>query len=186
MFKSVLFSIMSEQRSPLIQIGISSCLLGENVRYDGGHKKNQFIIENLSPRYELITYCPEVAIGMGVPRPAIQLVDCHGELHAQGIENPSMDMSLALQEYGQSLQQDVACLSGYIFKCNSPSCGISKVKVRTANDVFELYGRGLFAAEIMRQQPNLPVIDEQQLMDESLRKHFLNKVHQYHGSRHQA
>lgn len=163
---------------PPVRIGISSCLLGEKVRYDGGHKKNQYIIEQLSPLFELVPYCPEVAVGMGVPRPAVQLVDCNGEIHALGIENPDTDMSKPLREYGKKMAGS-ACVSGYIFKRNSPSCGINKVKVLVGNDQFELRGQGLFAAEIMQQLPDLPVIDEQLFMDENLRKHFLINVSHY-------
>lgn len=177
---------MTVKKLSMIKIGISSCLLGERVRYDGGHKKNQFIIEQLSPSFEFAPYCPEVAAGMGIPRPPVQLVDCNGKIHALGIENPAMDMSLPLREYGKRIQQEIACLSGYIFKSNSPSCGISKVKVLAGNDIFELRGQGLFAAEIMRQLPDLPVIDEKLFMDKNLRKHFLINVRNYHHSRQQA
>jgi len=173
------------KRKPPVRIGISSCLLGEKVRYDGEDKKNAYIIEQLSLRFELIPYCPEVAVGMGVPRPPIQLVDCHGELRALGIADPSMDMTRALREYGKKTAKEIAALSGYIFKRNSPSCGTTDVKVLVENNEFELRGQGLFAAEIMQHLPDLPVIDELQFMDETLRRQFFKNVNDYYQTHHQ-
>lgn len=173
-----------KQHSP-VRIGISACLLGEKVRYDGSHKKNSVIIEQLSSLFEFVSYCPEVAIGMGVPRPPIQLVDCNGKIRALGIKDPDMDMSEALREYGKNIHSEIAGLSGYIFKCNSPSCGINKVKVLVKNNEFELRGQGLFAAEIRQQLPNLPIIDEKLFMHETLRKHFLSNVRHYFQTYHQ-
>jgi len=168
-----------------LKIGISSCLLGEKVRYDGEHKKNQFIVDTLSPLFELVPYCPEVAIGMGIPRPPIQLVDCHGEVHALGIADPGMDVSLALRQYGKKIAIEITDLSGYIFKRNSPSCGTSNVKVLVDENKYELRGQGLFASEIMQHLPRLPVIDELQFMNEARRLQFLNEVSEYGMTHHQ-
>lgn len=171
--------------NPPVRIGISSCLLGEKVRYDGEHKKNAYIIEKLSPLFELMPYCPEVAVGMGVPRPPIQLVNCHGEIRALGVADPSVDMTRALREYGKKTAKEIAALSGYIFKRNSPSCGTTDVKVLVDNNAFELRGRGLFAAEIMHHLPDLPIIDELQFMDENLRRQFFKNVNDYYQTHHQ-
>ena len=166
-------------------IGISSCLLGENVRYDGGNTKNDYITEELSRQFEFIPYCPEVAVGMGIPRPPIQLVAFNGEIRAQGIDNPAMDITLALHKYAKKIAQEIDDLSGYIFKKNSPSCGIKDVKVLVGTDKYELRGQGLFAAEIMRQLPDLPVINEQQLTDETLRHQFMDNVRTYYQTNQQ-
>ncbi len=166
----------------LPKIGISSCLLGQNVRYDGGNRLNTLITEQLSQHFEFIAYCPEVAVDMGVPRPPIQLVEVKGVIHALGIDDPSLDMTIPLSEYGRQVAKGMDDLSGYIFKRNSPSCGIDEVKVLTNKGNIELRGRGLFAAEVMRYRPTLPVIDEQQLTDASLWARFLDKVMAYHAT----
>ncbi len=163
------------------RIGISSCLLGENVRYDGSNKKNTYITEDLSGLFEFVPFCPEVAIGMGIPRPPIQLVDSNGEVHALGIDNPAVNVTLALREYAGKIKPQLDCLSGYIFKSHSPSCGITEVKVLIGNN-YELIGEGIFAHEIKRMVPDLPVIDEQQLMDDALRSTFLQHVKTYSPS----
>jgi len=163
---------------PRPRIGISSCLLGENVRYDGTNKLNAYITEQLATLFEFVPFCPEVAVGMGIPRPPIQLVDCDGEIHALGIADPSMDMSQALRDYAYQISHDLAGLSAYIFKRNSPSCGISEVKVLNHNK-YELRGQGIYAQEIRRNFPDLPVIDEQQLADEKRREQFFQQVKKY-------
>ena len=170
-----------DTRHPLIRIGISSCLLGHNVRYDGGNKLNTYINEQLSRFFEFVPYCPEVAIDMGIPRPPIQLVEVNDGIHAQGIDDPSMDMTIPLSEYGRLAARGMGELAGYIFKRNSPSCGIAEVKLLTRDKAIELRGRGLFAAEVMRHWPDLPVIDEQQLADESMRTDFVTRVQIYHA-----
>lgn len=165
--------------NPPVRIGISSCLLGQNVRYDGGNTENTYVTEELARQFEFVPYCPEVAIGMGIPRPPIQLVDCDGEIHALGIDNPAMDLSLPLSEYGKHVASEIHDLSGFIFKRNSPSCGINDVKVLTANNHYELRGQGIFAQQIIQHLPSLPVIDEQQLMHKTLRQNFLENVKIY-------
>lgn len=175
--------MMTLSASPLIKIGISSCLLGFNVRYDGGNRKNSYITEHLSHMFELVPYCPEVAINMGIPRPPIQLVELDGEIRALGIDNPEMDMSIALRNYGKNVALQLTDVSGYIFKQNSPSCGVQKVKVLTRNQQIELRGQGLFAREIMQYRPDLPVIDEQQLSNEDIRQQFIQDVRKHHHAR---
>lgn len=168
-----------ENTSSLPLIGVSSCLLGENVRYDGGNKKDAYITQQLSTRFELVAFCPEVAIGMGIPRPPVQLVDCDGEIHALGIENPAMDVTMPLSEYANTISNELAGLGGYIFKRNSPSCGITDVKV-LINNQYSLTGQGIFAGQIIQRFPELPVIDEQQLTDKILRETFINNVNHYY------
>lgn len=170
------------KRHSLPRVGVSSCLLGQNVRYDGGNKRHAYITEQLSQLFEFVPCCPEVAIEMGVPRPPIQLVELNDGIHALGIEDPTMDMTIPLREYGARVARDMGGLSGYIFKRNSPSCGSSEVRLLTKDNTTELRGRGLFAAEIMRALPNLPVIDEQQLANERARARFIQHVRDRHRS----
>jgi len=162
------------------RIGISSCLLGENVRYDGGNKKNVFITDELSRLFEFISFCPEVAAGMGIPRPPIQLIDFNGQVRALGIKNPALDMTGSLTECANHINHELAELSGYIFKCRSPSCGINDVKVLFKDQAYDVRGQGIFAAEIMKRFPHLPVIDEQQLTNTRLQQLFLDRVYQHY------
>ena len=163
------------------KLGISSCLLGEKVRYDGDHKRNTFIIEQLSRQFEFVPICPEVAIGMGIPRPPMHLVDCDGDIRALDIANPDKDMTQSLSDYAIEISQQLASLSGYIFKSKSPSCGITGVKVWNGRD-YELRGQGIFARAVMQALPGLPLIDEQQLADEFLREQFFKNVNTHYQS----
>lgn len=164
-----------------ISIGISSCLLGNKVRYDGGDRYIPELVKTLSSEFELIPYCPEVAIGMGIPRAPIQLVDINGVIHALGVGDPKRDMSRALLEYGNKTSQEIQHLSGFVLKRNSPSCGIGGVKVINENNQVEQRGQGLFVAQIMAHNPHLPVIDEVQFMDERLQQDFITAIHVYNA-----
>lgn len=169
--------------TPRLRLGISSCLLGERVRYDGGHKKHAYITGELTRYYELIPFCPEVAVGLGIPRAPIQLIDFNGRIRALRIKNPALDMTISLKEYVAEVEAELATLSGYIFKGKSPSCGLHDVKVLFNDQRIEASGQGIFAAELMRLFPKLPVIDEQQIMDQRLRKIFLDRVEAYQAGR---
>jgi uncharacterized protein YbbK (DUF523 family)/uncharacterized protein YbgA (DUF1722 family) len=157
-----------------MSLGISSCLLGENVRYDGGNKYSPYIVENLLAHIELVPVCPEVAIGLGVPRPPIQLVDINDSILAVGIDNPELDVTTLLQDFGSKFYAQTGLLSGYIFKSRSPSCGVSDTKISTTDG--EALGTGIFANQIIRAAPHLPVIDETQLASKDLRDNFLERA----------
>lgn len=161
-------------------IGVSSCLLGNRVRYDGGHKKSSDIVDTLSSRFNLVPFCPEVAVGMGIPRPPIQLVMTSTGIRALGIADPEMDMTDALSTYARSIHNELANLSGYIFKKNSPSCGIEQVKVFTGDSQAQATGQGIFAAAIMQTWPMLPVIEEDALEDPVRREEFTVRVLRFH------
>jgi len=135
-----------------IKIGISSCLLGENVRYDGQHKYAGYIVEALGPYVEFLPVCPETAIGLGVPRPP---------LTAFGIKQAAA----------------LNTISGYIFKSRSPSCGLTDTPISTNRK--EFYGAGLYARQIIEAFPLLPVTDEVSLRHENHVDHFLQQVLTY-------
>lgn len=157
------------------RIGVSACLMGERVRYDGEHKRDAFISNILDAAFELVAVCPEVAIGMGVPRPPIRLVGDAARPRAVGIEDPGLDVTAALTAYGRRMALELDDIDGYIFKARSPSCGTARVKV-FAEGRARGQGAGLYAREIMVRQTLLPVTEEEQLGDVAARDNFLERV----------
>ena len=160
---------------------MSSCLLGEAVRYDGTDKHIQIITEQLANEYNLISLCPEMAVGMGVPRPPIHLIDVgNNHIEVVGVDDSENNMTKPLFDYGIKVLDLHADVCGYIFKKNSPSCGTKNVKVMQVDGEYKRYGQGIYAAAIMQYRPLLPVIDEDDFFDESLRDDFLNQVKNYY------
>ena len=155
-------------------LGISSCLLGMNVRYDGNNKQHSFTTAVLNKHFDLFPVCPEMAIGMGVPRAPIQLRILDGELRAVDVGNHAQDVTTALQEYGQQQVTHARAFCGYIFKSRSPSCGISDTSIFSENGVSA--GPGIYAREILRTLPWLPAIDETQLDQEKAKDNFLERA----------
>jgi uncharacterized protein YbgA (DUF1722 family)/uncharacterized protein YbbK (DUF523 family) len=159
-----------------IQIGISSCLLGEEVRYDGGHKRNVYITGTLSRYFDFKAICPEMAIGLGVPRPTIRLADKGSGIRVVGVNDDSLDVTDKLHSFSQEATGRLHTISGYILKKDSPSCGMERVRVYNSNEMPEKRGRGIFAATLMQALPNLPVEEEGRLMDPVLRENFIERV----------
>lgn len=164
-----------------VRIGVSACLLGDAVRYDGGHKRNAHVTGDLEQRFELVPFCPEVAIGMGVPRPPIHLTGDPRAPAARGVDDPAMDVTDALGAYGERVGTAIDGLSGYVFKKGSPSCGLGGVPVYPhGGDAAIATAAGLYAAAIRRLQPLLPVEEEDRLDDPALRARFVLRVLVYH------
>lgn len=161
-----------------LKIGVSACLLGERVRYDAGHKYNSALLHHLSADYELLSICPEVAAGLGVPRPPVQLMVREGETRALGVVDEQLDVTLPLVNYGRLLAQELDGVCGYVFKSRSPSCGLGTTPIRAEAGALH-YGNGLFAQQIVQAWPLLPVIDEESLEQTSLRQQFLQQVAAY-------
>lgn len=162
-----------------IPIGISSCLLGQPVRFDAGHKRDSYIVGTLSHYFEFHPFCPEVEIGLGVPRPSIHLVKQDNALYCLGVKDPSLDVTGRLQEHARSLASTHAKLCGYILKKDSPSCGMTHVKVYH-NNLPKREGVGIYAQEMMRNNPLLPVEEEGRLGDPGLRENFIQRVYVLH------
>lgn len=161
-----------------INIGISSCLLGNNVRFDAGHKRNAYINNVLSKHFDFKSFCPEMAIGLPAPRKPIRLVDKNDIIDI--IEPSSGESYLTkLQNYANEMHPSE--LDGFIFKKDSPSCGAFRVKTyhengnRLHND-----GVGGFAGQFMKNFPNIPVEEEGRLNDLELRNNFIQRVFLYH------
>jgi uncharacterized protein YbgA (DUF1722 family)/uncharacterized protein YbbK (DUF523 family) len=166
--------------NPLIKVGISACLLGAPVRFNGGHKQSHLCKDVLSQYFDYVSVCPEQAIGLGTPREPIRLV---GETHnprAVGTVNPELDVTDALTAYGQHTAAQLNDVCGFILMQKSPSCGMERVKVyQYSGHTAEHGGVGLFAAALMRTQPLLPIEEDGRLNDPVLRENFITRVFAY-------
>ena len=171
---------MGELGRRKIQIGVSSCLLGEEVRFNGGHKRSRYVTDVLAEYFHYVPLCPELAIGLGVPRPPIRLVGKIDSPSAISPDDPSIDATEALSDYGREIGRTHTFISGFILKSKSPSCGMERVKVYDKNGVPSPNGRGLFAASLMETQPLLPCEEEGRLNDPGLRGSFLERVFAFH------
>lgn len=159
-----------------IPIGISSCLLGQNVRYDGGHKRDAYITGTLGEYFDFRSFCPEVEIGLGTPRPPIHLTRVNGEVRCVGVKDPEIDVTERLRHHAGQLMDQHADLCGYILKKDSPSCCMERVKVY-ADNLPRRDGVGIYAEAMMRHNPLLPVEDEGRLGDAGLRENFIQRVY---------
>lgn len=164
---------------PPIRVGVSACLLGEHVRHDGGHKRSPFVAEALGRYVRFEPVCPEMAIGLGVPREAIRLQRSASAPRALGMRTPGLDVTAALQDCAAEQAGRLRGISGYVFKSKSPSCGVERVKVYDDNGVPTASGRGIYAAAIMRLMPLLPVEEEGRLNDPALRENFIERLFAY-------
>ena len=162
-----------------IRVGVSACLLGEPVRFNAGHKRDRFVTDRLAQYFELVAVCPEVAIGLGVPREPIRLVGAPERPRALGVRDASLDVTERLAEYGCRMVGELGDISGYIFKSKSPSCGMERVRVYAPGGALQGSGRGIYAAEIMRGNPLLPVEEEGRLNDPVLRENFIERLYAY-------
>jgi len=163
-----------------IRIGISSCLLGETVRYDGGHRKDAYVTGALSRHVTWVSVCPEMELGLGAPREALRLV---GRSDAPRLvaNDSGIDLTEAMDTYARARVGALAAegLSGYILKRASPSCGMERVKVYSKAGMPSRSGRGLFAQRLMETYPLLPVEEEGRLSDARLRDNFITRVFAY-------
>ncbi len=164
-----------------IPLGISQCLMGEKVRYDGSHKRNHYLMDVLAEVVEFHPVCPEVAIGLGIPRKPIRLVIKGGETRVRGIENPDLDVTGALVAHAEIVAQQMPDICGYVFIQNSPSCGVFGVKRYLPNgNPIDREGRGAYARRFMELMPLLPVEEAGRLNDAGLRENFLTRVFAYY------
>src|ERR1700690_996058 len=161
----------------MIKLGISSCLLGEKVRYDGGHKFDQHLKKILGRHVELVPVCPEVEMGLTVPREPMKLVGNVASSRllttSSGIDHTDRMIQWANKKLRALSSMD---LRGFIFKSKSPSCGMKSVEVYDAFDVQSNTGIGLFAREFMARFPLLPVEDDVRLQDISICENFIEAV----------
>ncbi len=160
-----------------IKLGISACLLGENVRYDGGHKKDDFLTDTLGQYVEYVPVCPETECGMGIPRETLRLV---GDPESprmlttrSGIDHTERMIQWAEKKVAE-LESSELC--GFIFKSNSPSSGMERIKVYNDKGMPVKKGVGMFARIFMKHFPRIPVEDEGRLHDPVLRENFIERI----------
>jgi uncharacterized protein YbbK (DUF523 family) len=163
-----------------IRLGISACLLGDEVRYDGGHKRDEFLTSVLGPMVEWVKVCPEVEVGMGTPREPIHLVQENGVIRLRAVTT-GIDHTASMTAYAASRVEALAAagLSGFVLKADSPSCGPIGVRVVDRSGTETDSGIGLFAQALTARFPGLPIVDERQLADPSARNEFLARAFAY-------
>ncbi len=162
------------------KLGISACLLGAEVRFNGGHKESHLCTGALTEYFEFVPACPEVAIGMGIPREPIRLVGDAENPQALGSVNRELNVTQALADYGVQMATELDDISGYIFMQKSPSCGLERVKVYRENGApVDGGGRGIYAQAFCARHPNLPVEEDGRLNDPVLRENFITRVFAY-------
>lgn len=162
-----------------ITIGISACLMGEKVRYDGSHKHDRYVADILGRFFRIIPVCPEVGCGLSVPREAMGLELDGGSLRLVTITTriDHTDRMLAWCEHEVS-ELELENISGFVFKKNSPSSGLNDVPVYRMG-MPDMVGRGLFANAVTERFPNLPVEEAEQLHDQALMENFIKRVFAY-------
>ncbi|HVN75948.1 MAG TPA: DUF523 and DUF1722 domain-containing protein [Thermoanaerobaculaceae bacterium] len=164
----------------VVRIGVSSCLLGCKVRFDGGHKREDFLVGTFGRWVEWVPVCPEVEVGMGTPRESVRLVRDGAEVRMVAPKSGT-DWTDAMRSYASARVERLAGerLCGYVLKKDSPSCGMERVKVYGAGMPVKS-GRGVFAEALLARFPDLPVEEEGRLCDPRLRDNFVERVFAYH------
>ncbi|MCW9046520.1 MAG: DUF523 and DUF1722 domain-containing protein [Gammaproteobacteria bacterium] len=174
------FSEINKNKLSLPLLGVSACLLGKEVRFDGGHKKNSFILSSLSSYINFESVCPEMEAGFGMPRPAMQLRQRGEEVRLVFSKNPENDVTDQLINYSSSKVNKLEHLDGFIFKKDSPSCGAFRVPLVIHEEGFKnRQGVGLFAKTFIDQYPLIPVEDEGRLNDAAICENFFERVYAY-------
>lgn len=161
-----------------LRVGVSSCLLGQEVRYDGGHKRDDFVVDVLSRFVTFVPVCPEVELALGTPREPIRLERQAGGLRLVGVRSRD-DHTDPMARYADARLDALAKedLAGYLLKKDSPSCGMERVKVIGRGGMPSKDGRGVFAARLMERFPQLPVEEEGRLHDPVLRRSFVVRLY---------
>ena len=162
---------------PLAKVAASECLLGARVRWDGDDNGETWPRRTVARLFDLVGLCPEVGIGMGVPRPPIRLEGDAAAPRAVGRQ----DYTARLGDYAKCAAPVIADMAGYIFADRSPSCGLRGVKVYAADGSFRRVGRGVYAAAVLARNPNLPAVDAETLFDEAVLHGFVAAVAAYQG-----
>jgi uncharacterized protein YbbK (DUF523 family)/uncharacterized protein YbgA (DUF1722 family) len=170
--------VMAWDETRTLRIGISACLLGEPVRYDGGHKRDAFLADVLAEHVEWVPVCPEVELGLGVPRPRMRLARGGRSTTRLVVEETGEDLTARMRAYATWRARGLASLEldGYVLKSKSPSCGLARVPVHDADGRADAVGRGLFAEALAEALPLIPMEDERRLARTSVREHFVDRL----------
>ncbi|WKE63947.1 DUF523 and DUF1722 domain-containing protein [Gallaecimonas kandeliae] len=164
-----------------IWVGISACVLGDKVRFDGGHKLSRFVADELGRHFRFHPLCPEMAIGLGSPRPAIRLVGDPDHPRVQDSKGAGLDVTDQLDAFSDKVLPGLQHLAGYILCGKSPTCGMERVKLYShEGEGLGKVGVGVFARRLMAAYPELPVEEDGRLHDPLLRENFVMRVMTYH------
>ncbi len=170
-----------QEEEPVVRIGISSCLLGERVRWNGGHTRDRFLTDTLGEYVEWVPVCPEKEVGMGVPREQVRLLGDPEDPKLVGRESGE-DWTERMQSYAEKRIDELRenNLHGYILKRGSPTCGMEKIKVLDDRQQPNGEGPGLFARKLMEKLSLLPVEDDGRLNDPVIRENFIERIFAFH------
>jgi uncharacterized protein YbgA (DUF1722 family)/uncharacterized protein YbbK (DUF523 family) len=170
----------ADEGNDRLRLGVSSCLLGEQVRFDGGHKHDRFLTDVLGRYVEWVPVCPELEVGMGVPRESVRLEGDPDAPRMVGVRTGT-DHTAAMRRFAAARVRQLAALDlhGYVFKKGSPSCGLERVKLYGTSGMPSRRGQGLFAAAFTGALPLLPVEEEGRLHDPVLRENFIERLFAY-------
>ncbi len=163
-----------------LKVGVGACLIGKPVRYNGEAKKRSRFIDRLGEHVSLVSFCPEVGIGLGVPRETIRLVTSETGHRAMDSSTHSKDHTEALEAFAEQTVSSHPDLAGYILVRSSPSCGMERMKVYTEDgELLDRTGVGVFARRLRELLPNLPVEEDGRLNDAQLRESFAARIYVY-------
>lgn len=167
-----------------IKVGISACLLGDQVRFDGGHKRSDFCANELQRHVEFVKLCPEVGIGLPVPRPTIRL-----EQHADGVRavipKTGDDVTERLAQFADKAEPHLKQISGYVLCAKSPSCGMERVKLYDPDTGYaRKEAQGVFVRRLRELHPALPLEEDGRLNDAPLRENFIMRVFVFNAWQH--
>lgn len=160
-------------------IAVSSCLAGYSVRYDGSDRFEPDLVRILEQHFSLVSICPEVAIGLGTPRPPIKRVHSRGQERLVQVDDISRDITDAMQDYFVRSIPLMQTVCAYVFKARSPSCGPKDVPIDQEGSDLAAVGRGLFVHYLSSRFPDLPVADEDDLRDGLMRGEFIDRAKEY-------
>jgi len=161
-------------------IAISSCLLGERVRYDGRDKKQPRLAEFFQEHCQLVPVCPEIEMGLGVPRAPIEVVVIKQQLRLREVSEPHRDFTDLAQETAKRVMQNIGMIDGWVFKARSPSCGTSDTPIYNHQGELVKTGQGMFASHMVTAMPWLPYANETQLQRDSDLQQFFKRIHILH------
>ena len=159
------------------RVGVSRCLLGDAVRYDGDSKTDTIVTEKLGALFELVPVCPEVEAGLGIPRPPVQLTGSIDAPRLTGRDDPAIDVTDIMLDYCEQRPVELDALCGFVFKSRSPSCGLNSTPVFIDSMCTSETSRGVFARAMCERYPDLPVIEDSEL--ETGLAQFISRVQAY-------
>jgi uncharacterized protein YbbK (DUF523 family) len=163
-----------------IKVAVSSCLLGNRVRYDGQHKYNFLIVNMLEEFFETLVVCPEMLAGLGTPRPPVQLVELANNTHALGVEDKSLDVTELIEKVATDFIEQHNDLGGLILQSRSPSCGFGSTPLYNQQKEIIRLTNGIFADKVATAFPDLPIKEDSWFETEDAVVEFVKLVNRYH------